>query len=41
VSSNGVITLTPSSGFVGTVRITATVSDGAEMTVQSFLFTVN
>ncbi len=41
VSSSGVITLTPSSAFAGTVRITATVSDGAEMTKQSFLFTVN
>ncbi len=40
VSSGGVITLTPSSAFAGTVRITTTVSDGAEMSKQSFLFTV-
>jgi hypothetical protein len=41
VNANGFITLSPNSAFVGTVRITATVSDGAEMTKESFLFTVN
>ncbi len=40
ISAGGVITLTPSARFVGTVRITATVSDGAEKGVKSFLFAV-
>jgi hypothetical protein len=40
VSSSGVVTLTPSSAFAGTVRVTVTASDGAESTSQSFLFTV-
>ncbi len=40
VSSSGVVTLTPSSAFAGTVRVTVTASDGAELTKQSFLFTV-
>jgi hypothetical protein len=41
VNSSGVVTVTPNVAFVGTVRITATVSDGAESSQQSFLFTVN
>ncbi len=41
VGASGVITLTPNIAFVGTVRITVTVSDGAESGSQSFLFTVN
>ena len=41
VNANGVVTLSPNSAFVGTVRITVTVSDGAEMNKESFLFTVN
>ena len=40
ISASGVITITPNAAFVGTARITATVSDGAESTQQSFLFTV-
>jgi hypothetical protein len=40
VDANGVVSLPPNAAFAGTVRITAIVSDGAEMTMQSFLFTV-
>ncbi len=40
VSAAGAVTLTPNSAFVGTVRITVTVSDGAETGKQSYLFTV-
>ena len=40
VSPTGQVTLTPNVAFVGTVRITASVSDGAETTSKSFLLTV-
>src|SRR5262249_15329233 len=40
INSAGVITLAPNVGFMGTVRVTATVFDGAESGKQSFLFTV-
>jgi hypothetical protein len=38
--SSGVLTVTPSVGFLGTFRIYVTVDDGAEQFKQSFLFTV-
>jgi ELWxxDGT repeat protein len=41
VNASGVVTIVPNIAFTGTVRITATVSDGAEVSSQSFLFTVN
>jgi cyclophilin family peptidyl-prolyl cis-trans isomerase len=40
VDSSGNVTLTPNPAFVGTVRITATASDGLAITSQSFLLTV-
>ncbi len=40
INATGLITITQGLAFVGTVRITATVSDGAERSSRSFLFTV-
>jgi hypothetical protein len=40
VDGTGQVTLTPNSAFVGTVKITVAVSDGAEKTTTSFLYTV-
>src|SRR5262249_271770 len=40
IDSNGNVTVTPNSNFVGTVRVTVTVTDGAESTQLPFLFTV-
>ncbi len=41
ISPAGVITLAPNSAFTGTLRVTATASDGAVFGKQTFLFTVN
>ncbi len=39
IDSNGNVTMTQSPYYVGTASVTAAVSDGAETTTQSFLFT--
>ena len=40
VNSAGQVVITQNANFVGTVRVTARVSDGAEFTLRSFLVTV-
>ena len=40
IDAAGNVTLTPNVAFVGTVQVIVTVSDGAEKTTKSFLYTV-